>query len=253
VKELTSRAESFPVSKIKVIYNGIDGLDRGPDHRTSRELTQEFGIPHDHKVIGIVANLRPMKRHATLIHAAERILKTRQDVDFVLVGEGPLRGELEALIAAKGLRRHFHFAGRREAIQPLLSIFQVGVNCSANEGLSNAIMEYMAYGVPCVVSRAGGNLELVEHGVNGYTFELDDDQALSGYILELLGNQEMRERFSARSKEIVHKRLSTARMVREYEEYFLGLLSAGETWTPERFARVRDSGSASCESGTSDR
>jgi glycosyltransferase involved in cell wall biosynthesis len=225
VKSLTGDAESFDASKIHVIYNGLDVLDIRPFKRSARRVLDDLGIPPENKVVGILANLRPMKHHKTLIKAAQRILKVRQDIDFVIVGEGPLRRELEDFTASMKVDAHFHFVGRQEDVLPFLSIFHVGVNCSANEGLSNAIMEYMAYGVPCIVSRAGGNPELVEHGVNGHTFELDDDDTLAQLILRLLDDPENQHRFAERSREIILSRMTTERMIGQYEQYFLQLLS----------------------------
>jgi L-malate glycosyltransferase len=72
-----------------------------------------------------------------------------------------------------------------------LELIDIGVNRSSMEGLSNAIMEYMASGVPCIVSNAGGNPELIENGVNGYTFELDNTSELANHIINLLDNKEL--------------------------------------------------------------
>lgn len=228
VQSLTSKMERVNPSIIRVIYNGLDLIDIRSLKESAPPLRSSLGIPRGHFVVGIVANLRPMKRHKTLLKAAARILRARKDVHFVLVGEGPLRNELETTARDFGISHSCHFVGRQENVSPFLSIFDIGVNCSANEGLSNAIMEYMACGIPCVVSRAGGNPELIEHGVNGYTFELDDDRSLAELILRLLDDPETCFRFSERSKEIVLNRMTTERMVKQYEDYFCHLLAKAQ-------------------------
>lgn len=225
VKSLTSKTERVNPSMIRVIYNGLDLIDIRRLKESAPSVCNSLGIPQGHFVVGTVANLRPMKRHNTLLKAAVRILRARKDVHFVLVGDGPLRNELETMARDFGISHYFHFVGRQENVLPFLSIFDIGVNCSANEGLSNAILEYMACGVPCVVSRAGGNPELIEHDANGYTFELDDDCRLAELILRLLDDPETRRRFSEKCRQIVLSRMTTERMVNHYEDYFCRLLA----------------------------
>jgi glycosyltransferase involved in cell wall biosynthesis len=220
VKELTSREEKIDLSKIYVIHNGIDIDDFKNDGDSRELLKQKLAIPLNHNVIGIVAGLRPMKRHITFLRAAQRILRERNDVDFVVVGDGPLRGDLEALSDEFGISWHIHFVGWQEDIVPFLSLFDIGVNCSANEGLSNAIMEYMACGVPCVVSKAGGNEELIENGVNGLTFELDNDRELASSIIGLLDDKPKQQEYAERAREIIAYEFSIQKMTANYDRLF---------------------------------
>ena len=220
VKELTSRKEKFDDSRIYVIYNGID-IDNFKHNGNSREsLKQKLGIPLNHCVVGIVAGLRPMKRHVTFLKAAERILKEKNNKHFVIVGDGPLRKDLEELSKELGIYEHIHFVGWQRDVISYLSIFDIGVNCSSNEGLSNAIMEYMAYGIPCIVSRAGGNEELIKNGVNGLTFELDNDEHLANMVIMLLENDKMKKEFVESSRKIIENEFSVERMIENYDRLF---------------------------------
>ena len=227
VKELTSVEEKFDSSKIHVIYNGVEVNNVNPYAVKGSLLKKELGIATHSKVVGIVGNLRPMKRHRTFIKAAKQVSRIRNDVDFLIVGDGPLRKNIEALTAELGIEKQIHFVGRQENVLPFLSIFDIGVNCSSNEGLSNAIMEYMAYGVPCIAARAGGNSELIENGINGYTFSLDDDEELAELILSLLDDRESKREFASKSKDIILKQLTLDRMIREYDTYFTQMLAHG--------------------------
>lgn len=225
VKELTSKEEKFDASKIKVIYNGLqyDGYKTNPDE--NRRLKRELGILENNKIVGIIANLRPMKRYHTFINAANYVLEKNRKVDFVIIGDGLLRKELEMLTEELGISKLVHFAGSREDVLPYLSIFDIGVNCSANEGLSNAIMEYMAYGVPCIVSRSGGNEELIMNDVNGYTFELDNHEELGNLIIDLLSNSRLQRDFTIKSKRKILRQLNIENMVDAYDSYFSGILA----------------------------
>lgn len=178
--------------------------------------------------MGIVAHLVPMKRYGTFLRAAKRVLDRRKDIDFVIVGDGPLRGELELLAYKLRIKEHVHIVGAQEDVLPYLSFFDVGVNCSANEGLSNAIMEYMAYGVPCIVSDAGGNPELIEHGINGYLFELGNDIELANKIIYLLDDEKKQKEFISKSKEKIMEKLTLDKMISAYDGYFTEILRVTE-------------------------
>jgi len=224
VKELTNKSEGFDDSKISVIYNGINSNHFERDRNAEKALKESLGIPAHHNVVGIIAGLRPMKRHRTFLKAAKRVLRYRNDIDFVIVGDGPLRKDLETIASALEIGNDIHFVGWQEDVGPFLSVFDIGVNCSANEGFSNAIMEYMTYGVPCIVSDAGGNPELVEHGINGYTFELDNDEELANQIIGLLDNKERQKEFVSKSKQKILEQLTLEKMIDAYDKYFTQIL-----------------------------
>lgn len=223
VQKLTVRKEGFDAGRINVIYNGIDPgpFSRGqPDGKLRREL----GIPDGHSVVGIVANFRPMKRHAALVRAAREILDRRQDVAFVLVGRNVTHDgqqqNLEELATSLGVRDHFHFVGAQPDVARYLSIMDIGVNCSVGEGFSNAIMEYMAAGVACVVSDGGGNPDLIKADVHGLVFAVDDHSALARLILRLLAEPETRSRLVENARRRVDVELSIPAMLAQHENLY---------------------------------
>jgi glycosyltransferase involved in cell wall biosynthesis len=132
VKELTERKELVSGAKVDVIYNGID-TDLFRDIRPRSGVKKTLNIHDRNRVVGIVANFRPMKHHYTFVKAANEILKTRKDVDFLLVGTGQLKEETERLAAELKISGSMHFAGPQQNVIPYLSIMDVGVNCSEGE------------------------------------------------------------------------------------------------------------------------
>ncbi len=224
VAEIVAKFEKFDTGRIDVIYNGID-MDRpAPSVEETCRLKKEIGIPENASVVGIIAGLKPMKHHEAFLRAADRINRLRSDIHFVIVGDGPCRSRLVSLSETLNLSGRVHFVGNQKDVLPFLKIFHVGVNCSSKEGLSNAIMEYMAYGVPCIVSRAGGNAELVKDGFNGYTFDLDDDKQLADRILRLLEDSKTRAKFGFESRKRIETTMSTNKMIENYETYFRKLV-----------------------------
>jgi polysaccharide deacetylase family protein (PEP-CTERM system associated) len=226
VKELTETIEKVPADRIEVIYNGID-LDAFRDLRRDEALKRSLGIPASNSVVGFVANFRLMKRHETFIRAAAEVLKRRNDVDFVLLGEGFIKGrqeELEALARTLGVRERLHFVGRSPEVLRYLSFMDVGVNCSYGEGLSNAVMEYMAAEVPCIVSDSGGNPDLISADIHGAMFKVDDHAGLAAEIIRLLDDTQRRARYVAAARRRMETEMSLPAMLRAHEGFYRRLI-----------------------------
>ncbi len=147
VRNLVAEEEGIPPSRISVIYNGLDGPD-GSGHEAA---VSNDRIPPDVPVIGIVANLRPVKRHADLIRAFARVKRIVPAAHLVIVGDGGLQESLRALAESQGVADSTRFLGRVDAAATVIRRFTVGVLCSESEGLSNAIMEYMREAKACGV------------------------------------------------------------------------------------------------------
>ncbi len=164
VKQVTHEKEGIPLEKIQVIYNGHAPPPDPVDHN-ARENPPWL---NDGKaVVGIVANIRPVKRIGDLIHAFGLLRRYRSDVKLVIVGSGDTR-PLQELARELNLADHVYFTGAQTDIPPIIRQFDVGVLCSESEGLSNAIIEYMQCRVPVVCTDTGGNSELVLDGETGY-------------------------------------------------------------------------------------
>ena len=226
VKRLTEQVEHFPGDRISVIHNGIvmDSFDRAAP---AFELKHSLHIPAGHKVVGLIANYRPMKRHETFVRAANEIVRKRDDIDFLLVGEDSVPGEpkkaIQKLVASLGIAQRVHFAHANGNVRDFLSILDVGVNCSEGEGLSNAIMEYMAAEVPCVVSDSGGNPDLISDDVTGYTFALGDHHALADRILRVFDDESARRRFTRNAKEKLRHEMSLEAMLGRFTQFYQSL------------------------------
>jgi glycosyltransferase involved in cell wall biosynthesis len=224
IKNLVIEKEKFPKEKVTVIYNGIDNFYAKIALSDINNLKEQLGINPQGNIVGLVAGLRPMKRLHTFIKAARRVLDKKGDIFFIIIGDGPLREELESMVDSMKLSCNFLFAGWQNPILPYVSLFDIGVNCSANEGFSNAIMEYMNFGIPCIVSRAGGNGELIKDNYNGYLFELDNERELADKIIYLLENESVRKKFISNAKQDILDKYSIANMLIQYDRYFHQLL-----------------------------
>jgi len=212
VKEHFVAEDYLPTEKIAVIFNGFD-LNLVKNLCGERNT---IGPP----VVGIVANLnRPVKRVQDFISAAALVRGKIPDVVFTIIGDGHLRPELGRLADSLGLGQANTFAGRLENPLEHVAHFAVGVITSDSEGLSNAIIEYMACGVPVVATAAGGNPELVVEGENGFLVPVGDVELLADRIVKLL-DQETNRRIGQNNRDRISKDLSLPVMVKRYEDYY---------------------------------
>jgi glycosyltransferase involved in cell wall biosynthesis len=144
-------------------------------------------------------------------------------VRFVLVGDGAQRAHFEQQVARLGLTDNFLFLGSRADIPDILAACDIAVLPSRAEGLSNALLEYLAAGLPTIASRVGGNSELVEDGVSGFVVP-PDSEALGTALLKMLRDPGLMRRFGERGREFVAQNFSFERLVREVDALYTDLL-----------------------------
>jgi glycosyltransferase involved in cell wall biosynthesis len=185
VRAAVTKAEGFATDTVRIIYNGLQRRRAA----VTEAVRARFGIPEGAPLIVVVANLRPLKRVADVVRALAQLPADSQAAHLLVVGEDregergtSHRAELESLANSLGVFTRLHFAGQLEDPMPVVLQADVGVLASDTEGLSNAIIEYMAASKPVVASNVGGNGELVEHGETGYLFAPRDVAALAKYL-----------------------------------------------------------------------
>jgi glycosyltransferase involved in cell wall biosynthesis len=155
------------------------------------------------KVVGTVGKLSRVKDHQTFLRAAGMIAAERDDVAFLVVGEGPLRRELEDLTGELGLGGRVHFLGRRGDVPSLLKLMDVFALTSVSEGLPNVVMEAQAASLPVVATNVGGVPEVVDDGVSGLLVEPRDHAGLARALSSLLGDPQLAARMGRAGHETV--------------------------------------------------
>ncbi|HEU0015878.1 MAG TPA: glycosyltransferase family 4 protein [Longimicrobium sp.] len=174
------------------IRSGIE-LDRFGRPGIDRDAVRaELGIPADAVVVGTVGRLSPQKAPLDLVNAARRVLDEFPDTRFVLVGDGPLRPDVESRIAELGMAHAFTLTGLRRDVPELMSAFDVFVICSLWEGLPRVLPQAMATGLPIAASAVDGNAEAVVHGQNGLLTPPGDVPALAETLLRLVRDPGLR-------------------------------------------------------------
>jgi len=215
----------FPRERIVTIRNGVD-LDRF--RAVSREdARRALGLTPSQLVVGTVGRLVPVKDHANLLRAMAILRARGRQPGLVIVGEGPLRVELERLAGSLGLADSVRMLGARPDVESVLVALDVFVLSSKSEGLSNTIIEAMASGLPVVATSVGGADELVEHGRTGLLVPREDPEALAEAVAALLDDAARRGEMGRAGRAKAEREFSLERMLAGYERLYLDLAAGG--------------------------
>lgn len=210
-----------PESKLTVILNGIDMAPFDQPFDAAR-VRSGLGLNGATAVLTVVARLLPEKGHRYFLEALALLRREFPSAVGLVVGNGGLRGELEAQASQLGLLgKGVHFLGERRDVPEILAASDVFVlPSSVREGLSISLLEAMASRRPAVVTDVGGNRETVEDGVSGRVVAPGDAAALASAFAELLRDRAYAERLGRGARERVARNFSVDRMVRETSELY---------------------------------
>ena len=174
--------------------------------------------------VGMIARMNARsKNHRILLEVAARLRHGLPNLEIVLVGDGPLRPELERLAEELGIRDRVQFLGDRRDIPAILASLDVTVLPSASESLSNAILESMAAGVPVIANEVGGNPELLSDG-RGILVPPNDVEALAAAVQQMAADAPMRENLSRLARRFAEENFTIDQMRRKHEELYAELL-----------------------------
>lgn len=198
------------------IRNGVDtDYFSPPSPQDICAARKAAGIGEGCIVLSLIAAFRPEKNHSALIRVARRLVDAGYEIRVLLVGDGPTRGNIRALVETLGLTDHVEFAGKQADVRPFLRLTDVAVLPSFTETFSLAALEAMACGIPMVMSDVGGANEMVENGVNGALFTLGDDDAFF-HALSRYMDREACRRAGTRARALVERKFTIGRMVEDY-------------------------------------
>jgi glycosyltransferase involved in cell wall biosynthesis len=214
------RHAGLPEEKLVVIPNGFPAQAFA---ETAPAIPRQANVVR----VGMIARMNSAaKNHAVFLKAAAKLLKQSPAVEFVLVGDGPLRAGLEKMAAELGITDKVLFAGERHDVPALLASLDISVLISASESLSNVIIESMAAGVPVVANNVGGNPELVVDGQTGLLVAAGDENKLVEALAHLVRDPVARSQYAARGKEFARTHFHIEQVCRQFEQLYLELAAA---------------------------
>lgn len=218
------RAIGMPAHRRTLIPNGVDTDQFHPAESTPPTLP---GCPFDpahHQLIGTVGRLQTVKNQTLLARAYVRALREnpamRDTARLVIVGEGPLRAEVEQVLAEAGMADLAWLPGARHDVADVLRTLDLFVLPSQAEGTSCTLQEAMACGLPVVATAVGGTPDLVNDGVTGHLVPPDDEAALAHALVHAFDHPDLAARQGLAARDEALQRFGMSGMLRQYQSLF---------------------------------
>ena len=217
---------NYPIApeRLKVVPHGIR-VEDFPTEGTRAAVAEEFGLQARAPIVGTVGRLSPQKATEDFIEAAALLRRRFPDAQFLIVGEGERRAELERLVVARGLSASVRFTGYRQDVPRLLAAMDVFVLSSLYEGMPFSILEAMAAARPVVATRVDGVPEVVAEGETGVLVPPREPEQLADAIGFLLVHPDRAREMGRRGRERVRAHFSWERMVETIERLYRELLA----------------------------
>ncbi len=217
--------------RVRVVYNAIDGDDfHAQVGARSSALRRTLAIEEDCPVVVVAARLSPEKGHVHFLAGARQVLDHYPETHFVILGEGPLRAELEAMTASLSMNGAVHFLGFRTDVADFMNLSDIVVLPSIREPSGDVLLEAAVLAKPVVATSVDGIGEFVRHDETGLLVPPADARALAGAMLQLIDHPAQAKAMGAKAREWVADAFSVQRMAQRmavvYDEV-LGGSSSG--------------------------
>ncbi len=226
VRKKSIKKEGLNPDKIITIHNGISNKKYTGQERQGASLRKKYNIKEDEFVIGILAALRPEKRHDVFIEAAKIISDKIPGARFMVVGEGydETKKNIDHLLEKYKLKDKFVLTGKLENVIPALSAFDISVLCSDSEGMSNTMLESIAMGKVVVATAVGGNIEVLENNINGILVAPGRPDEIAAAVLDLYQNQEKRLEIQVQARKTAQEKFEISHIIKQLEATYLQLV-----------------------------
>lgn len=215
---------TYPNIKKKALHVFFTGHPDGHFYRFSKLLKEGNIFKPDliyfeEEPRGFVANNSYMKGHREFVEAIKLICKMSDDVQFILVGDGPSKDYYKKLAEEYSLQKRIFFTGNRNDVVQIIKLL-VSVLPSLGEGLPRTVMESMASGIPVVASSVDGINELIDDGISGILVPSKDSEILKDGIIRLLENRNLANKIGEKGKQRVQNCYSKDSMISQHETIY---------------------------------
>jgi glycosyltransferase involved in cell wall biosynthesis len=212
-----------PEDKIAVIKNGINTKDFIKNSDTNESFKKLFGWGNSEIILGTIANFRGEKNYPFLINAFRILLQKHPNLRLICVGGGHLFEEMKETIRSYGLEKEVILTGYSKNVSEYLSLMDIFVFCSLQEGLPNAILQAMSMEHPVIASEVGGCPEIIDNMTNGILYPSNKLEKFTGAVEMLLDDKNFASKLGANARRTVEKKFSLNRMIEEYTEFYQNL------------------------------
>jgi glycosyltransferase involved in cell wall biosynthesis len=213
-------AYNAPKGRSKYIYNGFD-FSRINNLVPKERLIKELNIKTP-DVVGMVATFSEKKDHFTYFKAAINILAKRRDITFLAIGGG--NAEKYKRFVGDNFNENIILMGAQQNVESIMNCCDIGVlttNVNVHgEGISNALLEFMALGKVVIATKNGGNEELIDHAKEGFIVDPSDEKQLEERILQLIEDMPLRKKMSEAAKRKVEATFSITQMIESFKKVY---------------------------------
>lgn len=212
-----------PRRKITQIYNGVDTEKFHPSDEKNPALPfAQSGLV----VFGTVGRMQPVKDQTNLANAFVRMLEIapqfRQNARLMMIGDGPLKNDAQAILDEAGCSELAWLPGARDDVPDIMRQMDIFMLPSLSEGISNTILEAMATGLPVIATRVGGNAELVDENETGLLVPPADPEAMAQGMIRYLEHPRLISRHGNTARQKAEKSFSMDAMVSAYLQVYDG-------------------------------
>ena len=228
VRQFCIKEDGLSPQKVATLYNGLE-VRNLTVRKGFSDLRRQLAISSTAPLVVTVGNIRPVKGIDVLVETAAIVVRHYPDSVFLVVGRKSDKKyveDLEARVTQLGIQRNVRFWGESDDVPSLLRSCDVFFLPSRSEGFSNALIEAMACGLPCVASRVGGNDEAIEEGRSGYLVGCENAIDAAERILRLLGNPTFAKQMGNRGRKIVESKFTAEIMIQQLIGHYERLLAA---------------------------
>jgi glycosyltransferase involved in cell wall biosynthesis len=211
-------------ARVVTVLNGVN-IDHFNPGKEGAIIRNQFNIPTQATVICTIGVFRFQKRFELWLEIASEILKVQPDVHFIIVGDGPLIGQILAKRSELKLEKHVHMAGLQADVRPYLAASDIYMMSSIFEGLPIALLEAMACGLPIITTDAGGIKEVVRHEIEGLVCNVDEPKKLTDFANRLITEISLRQQLAINARLRIVKDFSMRKMVDELENLYRQFVS----------------------------
>lgn len=207
----------LPKGVIRVVHNGFD-FDHGMLDRYQAKrgkYRKQHSMPDAAPVVGTVIRLSDEKRPLLWLDIAAEVRRQLPDTHFLIVGDGPLRREVELRALHEDLMGFVHLAGNEQEVFAAIAAMDIFLLVSRAEGLPNVLIEAQALGVPVVTTKAGGASETVRHALTGWVLDQDGCRHVADVLVKLLRDEAWRSMVRNEAPAFVRDAFNAERMLDE--------------------------------------
>ena len=207
-------------NKYRLIRSAIPLSEFDPEQYDRNSVRQELGIPEEAIIIGNIGRFSPQKNPLEWVRIAGEISRTNPDAHFLLVGDGPLRSQVEDLLAKEKIKNRTILTGLRRDVPRLLSAIDIFLLTSLWEGLPRVIPQAMSMGIPVVANRADGTIEAIQDGITGFLCTPGDLSGITIRLSELVHNPLKRQEIGRKGRAYASVEFDLDKMINQIETIY---------------------------------